>query len=451
MNEQEKLTDPEVLRHIALDFRQMTSFMQDPLIFERANGVHLWDIHDKHYYDGLSGSFVVAVGHGNRRVKDAIIEQMERISFAPMLHGTNPKAIILSELLARLTPGDLSVVKLLCSGSEATEASMKLCRQYWKQAGKPSKYKIISRYHGYHGSTLGATAASGTPSRRVAFEPLPAGFVHVPTVHCYRCPYGHRYPDCEVFCVEHLRHVIEMESPDTVAALIVEPIGNTGGILVPPPDYLPRLRQVCDRYDVLLIFDELITGMGRTGQMFAAQTFDVTPDILCLGKGLSSGYAPLAATVWSERIQEAFLGPEEAGIEFGHGHTFGNNPISAAAGLANVSEIIDRDMIGNTRLMGEHLRMRLEEMTSCGIIGEVRGKGLLWGVELVKDPVSREPFSVDVRIGKRIGAEAQARGLILRHDPNWIAIAPPLIVTEEELDDMCGILAESINTVLERV
>ena len=451
MYDRERLTDPDVLKHSVLDFRQMSAFVQNPLIMERAEGVHYWDIHGKHYYDGLSGIFVVAVGHGNRRVIDAMKAQMERLCFAPPLHGTNAPAVEFADTLAGLAPGDLNTVKLLSSGSEATETAMKLAKQYWKQAGCPTKYKFITRYWGYHGATMGAMAATGTPARRAPFEPLPAGFVHIPTVHCYRCPYGRAYPDCGVFCAEFLRQVIALEGPETVAGVMVEPIGNTGGILVPPPEYLRVLREICDEFNVLLIFDEMITGMGRTGRMFAAETFDVTPDILCLGKGLSSGYAPLAATIWSDRIQSAFWGPEEAGIEFGHGHTFAGNPLSATAGLAAVSEILERDLVGAAQRQGARLQARLLRMAECGIFGEVRGKGLLWGVELVKDTATREPFPADVHIGKRIGAEAEERGLIIRHDPDWIALAPPLITTDEELDAMCDILEESIDAALSRV
>jgi adenosylmethionine-8-amino-7-oxononanoate aminotransferase len=451
MLDRSRLTDPEVLRHTVLDFRQMSAFVQNPLILERAEGVHYWDIHGKHYWDGLSGIFVVAVGHRNRRVIAALQAQMEKLCFAPPLHGTNVPAIELCELLARLAPGELNIVKLLSSGSEATETAMKLCRQFWKQAGRPTKFKIISRYHGYHGATLGAMAATGTPKRRIPFEPLPAGFIHIPTVHCYRCPYGREYPACGVFCAEFLRQIIALEGPETVAAVIVEPIGNTGGILTPPPEYLPTLRRICDEFDVLLIFDEMITGMGRTGWMFAAETYGVTPDILCLGKGLSSGYAPLAATIWNERIQAAFWGPEEAGIEFGHGHTFAGNPLSATAGLAATQEILERDLLANARTVGAHLRARLEGMRRHGIVGEIRGAGLLWGVELVKDPATKEPFPPEVRIGKRIGAEAQERGLIIRHDPDWIALAPPLITTIEEADAMADILEASIQAVLARL
>ena len=448
---QPKLTDPEVLRHNVLAFRQMSTFVREPLVFERGEGVYLWDVEGRRYLDALSGIFVVAVGHHNRRVLDAMQAQMERLCFAPMFHGTNPPAIQLAELLAELAPGDLDSVMLLSSGSEATETAMKLCRQYWKQVGRPTKYKVISRYYGYHGATLGAMAASGTPSRRTPFEPMPAGYVRVPTVHCYRCPFGRVYPECGLFCADYVRQVIELEGPETVAALIVEPIGNTGGILVPPPEYLPRLRQICDDLDVLLILDEMITGMGRTGAMFAAEVFGVTPDLLCLGKGLASGYAPLAATIWSARLQEAFWGAEEANIEFGHGQTYGGNPLSATAGYASIREILDCDLIGNARRMGALLAQRLREMDRHGIMGEIRGKGLLWGVELVQDKATKAPFAAELRIGKRIGAEAQARGLIIRHDPDWFAIAPPLTVTEAEIDEICDLLAASIDAVMDRL
>lgn len=441
---------PQVLRHCTPDLQPMQAFLEHPLIFDRAEGVHLWDVDGAHYWDGLSGVFVAAVGHRNRRVIDALTAQMERLSFSPPLHGTNTQAVRLSALLADLAPGDLNVVKLLSSGSEATETAMKLCRQYWKQAGVPTKYKVISRYYGYHGATLGAMAASGTPARRMPYEPLPAGYVHVPTVHCYRCPFAREYPACDVFCAEYVRQVIALEGPETVAAVIVEPIGNTGGILTPPPEYLPRLREICDAFDVLLIFDEMITGMGRTGRMFAAETYGVTPDILCLGKGLSSGYAPLAATVWSDRIQEAFLGPADAGLEFGDAHTFSGHPLAATAGLACIAEILERDLLENARAMCERLEARLRAMGErYGIFGEVRGKGLLWGVELARDPATREAFPDETAIGHRIGREAQRRGLILRHDTHWLAMAPPLVTTADELDAMCDILEQAVASTLD--
>jgi len=426
--------------------------VRDPLIFDHAEGVHIWDVDGKHYLDGLSGVFVAALGHRYPRIIAAIHEQLEKLTFAAPLHGTNRPAVAFCEYLASLTPGDLNTVKLASSGSEATETAMKVARQFWKQSGHPTKFKVISRYYGYHGATLGGMAASGTPKRRVPFEPLPAGFVHIPTCHCYRCPYQKSYPECGVFCAEYLRQVIALEGPETVSAVIVEPIGNTGGILVPPPEYLPKLRQICDEFNVLLIFDEMITGMGRTGQLFGAQTFGVIPDIMCLGKGISSGYAPLAATVWNERVAQAFWGPEEANLEFGHGHTFAGNPLSAAVGMAVTHEIVEQELPARARELGAYLEARLRAFgEQCGIFGEVRGKGLLWGIELVRDGVTREAFPESTAIGVRIGKRALERGLITRYDPQWIAFAPPLVTTKTELDEMLAIFESSVSDVLAEI
>jgi len=443
---------PDTVRHSVVDFRQMSVFVRDPLIFDHAEGVHIWDVDGKHYLDGLSGVFVAALGHRYPRIIAAIHEQLEKLTFAAPLHGTNRPAVAFCEYLASLTPGDLNTVKLASSGSEATETAMKVARQFWKQSGHPTKFKVISRYYGYHGATLGGMAASGTPKRRVPFEPLPAGFVHIPTCHCYRCPYQKSYPECGVFCAEYLRQVIALEGPETVSAVIVEPIGNTGGILVPPPEYLPKLRQICDEFNVLLIFDEMITGMGRTGQLFGAQTFVVIPDIMCLGKGISSGYAPLAATVWNERVAQAFWGPEEANLEFGHGHTFAGNPLSAAVGMAVTHEIVEQELPARARELGAYLEARLRAFgEQCGIFGEVRGKGLLWGIELVRDGVTREAFPESTAIGVRIGKRALERGLITRYDPQWIAFAPPLVTTKTELDEMLAIFESSVSDVLAEI
>lgn len=443
--------DPDLLRHIVLDFKQMSEFVKDPLVIEHADGVRYWDVDGKCYLDGLSGVFVVNLGHNNRGIIEAIRAQQERISFAPPLHATSPVAVELAARIAEVAPGDLNTVKLLDSGSEATEAAMKLARQYHRQSGHPGKYKIISRYHGYHGATFGALAATGATRRRWQFEPFPPGFIHVQTAHCYRCPYRLTYPACDVLCARIVRDVIEMEGPETVAAFIVEPIGNTGGIITPPDEYFPILREICDEFNVLLIFDEMITGFGRTGRMWGADTFSVVPDIICMGKGITGGYAPLSAIAFSDKIESAFWGPGDAGIEFSHGHTYAGNPISAAAGLEAIRQVVELDLPGRARELGAFLQQRLLELSRFGIVGEVRGKGLLLGVELVKDPNTKEPFSKETRVGTQIGQEALRRGLIIRFDPDWFALAPPLVVTKNEIDEMMEILDDSIGTVLERL
>jgi len=247
--------------------------------------------------------------------------------------------------------------------------------------------------------------------------------------------------------VEQFDRVIDMEGPETVAAVIIEPISNTGGITTPTPDYLPRLREICDRHNVLLIFDEIITGFGRTGQMFAAQTFGVLPDLICMGKGMGSGYGPLAALAFRDHVAAAFWGEEES-IAFSHGHTFGGNPLSSAAGVAAISEIIERDLCANARHIGAHLRTRSEELKPLNVITDVRGKGLLIGLGLARDASAGVPFAPDVRFGQRVAARALTKGLILRADPDWIALAPPLVTTREEADLLFDLLAASLREEL---
>jgi len=294
---------------------------------------------------------------------------------------------------------------------------------------------------------MGSLSASGLKSRRSVNEPLAPGFIHVFPPTCYRCPFGQEYHRCGTLCATLVGDVIDMEDADTVAAVIVEPIGHTGGIIDPPEEYLPILREVCDRNNVLLIFDEIITGAGRTGQMFAAQTFGVLPDILCLGKGLSGGYAPLSALLCRDHIANAFWGdlPENPG--FVEGHTYEGNPVSCAAGIAALQEILERDLCGNARRMGERLRAGLERLRRYGVIGDIRGKGLFLGIELVKDTATKERFSVP--IGTLIGRRCMENGLITRFDPHWLALGPPLIVTEEDIDQILAILDRSMGQVLE--
>ncbi len=434
------LPSEQDLRHIVLDLRQMKSFAQDPLVIERADGVWYWDTEGHKILDCLSGIFVANVGHNNRRIIEALKAQLDRLAFAPPLHATNLPALELAKLVAEVTPGDLDTVKLLSGGSEATEAAMKLARQYHRQTGNPAKYKVIARYLGYHGATMGALGATGTPARKTVFEPALEGFLHVPPPTCYRCPYGLTYSSCNLLCAHMFEQVIEGEGASTISAIILEPIGNTGGIITPPDEYLPIIRDACDRHNVLLIFDEIITGFGRTGNMFAAQTFGVTPDILCMGKGMSGGYAPLAALAYCDRVADAFWGEE--GTEFAHGHTYGGNPISATAGLMSIREILDRNLCQRALEMGACLREELKRIEALGVVGEIRGKGLLLGIEFVQDPATRQQF--DNRFGVAVGNRALRKGVLLRYDPHWLAFAPPLIIEREQLVHAVDLLGESI-------
>lgn len=440
-------TEEQFLRQIFIR-SQMTDFVRNPLLMARAEGVWYEDVNGKRYLDALSGIYVVGVGHGNRRIIDAVKEQMELMSFSPVMHGSNPGAVRLANRLAELAPGDLNGVKLLSGGSEATEAAIKMARQYHRLTGNGGKYKIISRYHSWHGSTLGSLSASGLSSRRASSEPLAPGFIHVFPPTCYRCPFGKEYPSCDITCATLIEDVIECEDPSTVAAVMVEPIGHTGGIIEPPEEYLPQLRELCDRHNVLLIFDEIINGGGRTGEMFAAETFGVTPDLLCLGKGISGGIAPLAALICREHIRDAFWGDSAENPGFVEGHTFEGNPLAAAAGLATIDEIIDRDLCANARAMGERLRSGLAQLgEKHGIIGDIRGRGLFIGIELVADPATKARF--DPPIGVTIGKQALANGLLMRFDPHWIAFGPALTITADEIDEIISRLDITITEVLQ--
>jgi adenosylmethionine-8-amino-7-oxononanoate aminotransferase len=441
-------TEEQFLRHIFVR-DQMAEWSKQPLIMAKADGVLYWDVHGKRYLDALSGIYVVSVGHNNRRVIDAIHKQLDTLCFSPPMHGTNPVAVQLANLLAELAPGDLSAVKFQCGGAEVTEAAIKLARQYHKLTGSPGRYKIISRYLAWHGSTLGSLSASGLKSRKTVNEPLAPGFLHVFPPTCYRCPFGKEYPSCEISCATLIGDVIEMEDPDTVAAVMVEPIGHTGGIIDPPREYLPILREICDRHNVLLIFDEIITGAGRTGHLFAAETFGVVPDILCTAKGLSGGYAPLSAMICRKPIADVFWGPVSENPGFVEGHTFEGNPISCAAGLAVLQEILERDLCGNARKQGEHLRAGFQRLADkYGVIGDIRGKGLLQGIEFVRDRRTKERFAANPGFGVRVGRRALQNGLLCRFDPHWIAFGPPLISTTEQIEEMVALLDRSLGEVL---
>jgi adenosylmethionine-8-amino-7-oxononanoate aminotransferase len=409
-------------------------------------------VNGKEYLDALSGIYVANVGHNNRRVIEAVKEQYDRLTFSPPMHGTNAVAVQLANLLAEIAPGDLNTVKFQCGGSEVTEAAIKMARQYHQLTGNPRKFKIISRYWSWHGSTFGSLSASGLTSRRSVNEPLAGGFVHVFPPTCYRCPFGMEYPTCDITCCSLIGDVIDLEGPETVAAVLVEPIGHTGGIIDPPPEYLPMLREICDRHNVLLVFDEIITGMGRTGRMFAAETFGVVPDMLCIGKGLAGGYAPLSALICRDHVARAFWGDAPANPGFVEGHTFEGNPISCAAGIACIREILERDLCANARAMGARLRVGLERLRDqFPIIGDIRGKGLFLGIEFVRDRATKERFPPETPIGQLIGRRALDNGLLTRFDPHWMAFGPPLVAQENDVDQMLEILSQCIEQSLATV
>ena len=439
-----------LLRRTFLDFQQTSQFLQDPLILERGEGLYCWDSEGKRYYDAIGGIFVAILGHRPPRVVEAMRRQMDRLTFAAPLHGISDVTLDFVEKLGSVTPGNLKYVKPFSGGSESIEAAMKFARQYHKQTGNPGKFKYVSVYLSYHGGTLAATAAGGGAKRKSKFEPLMGGFLKVPSPLQYR----DRFPSWEAtcrFCAQMFEDVIVNEDPDTVAAVILEPICNTGGMITPTDEYFQMLRDICTRHNVLLIFDEVLAGIARTGDFFCAQTFGVTPDIICAGKALSSGMIPIGAMMAREDMADAFYGPAEEGIQFAHGHTFAGNPLACAAGIATIDEIVENELALKARRLGERLEERLEGLKRHGVIREVRGKGTLRGVELVRDATTMEPFPEGRKLGLAMKKTALDNGLIMRIDADWFAVSPPLIADESDIDYLCDLIERSLLDALEVV
>jgi adenosylmethionine-8-amino-7-oxononanoate aminotransferase len=444
-----KLSERQIalLKHTFIDFQQTSEFLKNPLIIDRADGLYYWDTTGKKYFDAIGGIFVAVLGYRHPKLLAAMQSQMEKITFAPPLHGTTSVTLDFIEKLAGVTPGNLNYVKAFSGGSEAIECAIKFVRQYFKQTGYPHKYKFISRYYGYHGGTFGAMAASGTGVRKTKFEPQMAGFLKVFPPNYYRDRFD-TWEACNRFSAQAFEDIIIHEDPSTVAGVIVEPVGNTGGIITPTDEYFNILRDICNRHNVVLIFDEVITGIAKTGAMFAAQKFGVTPDIICCGKGISSGMLPLGAMIAREDMADAFYGMPEDDIQFAHGHTFAGNPLASAVGIAVLDEVIENHLADKAQSLGEYLVEKLQKLLSFGVVREIRGKGILRGIELVRDTRSMAPFP---ELGTALKTCALKNGLILRVDPTWFAVAPPLIAEKSDIDEMCERIEKSLVDALEMV
>lgn len=430
-----------------VDYLANSEFMERPLVVERAEGLYYWDTEGKRYFDAIGGIFVAVLGHRHPRVMEAMRRQMEKVTFAPPLASVTNILLDFVEKLGNVSPGDLQFVKPYSGGSEAVESALKFTRQYYKQTGKPTKYKFVSRYYGYHGGTFGGMGASGTGARKSKFEPQMNGFLKVFPPTFYRDQFS-SWEEANRFAARSFEDIIIHEDPDTVAGVLIEPIGNTGGIITPTDEYFQIIREICSRHDVLLILDEVITGFAKTGNMFASQTFGVTPDIICTGKGLSSGAIPLGAMIARKQMGQAFQGKAEEGRQFAHGHTFAGNPLACAVGIAVIDEILEQDLCRKAVRLGEHLRDKLACLKKYGVVREIRGKGILVGVELVKDTKSMLPFP---QLGNELKKTSLENGIILRVDPSWFAVAPPLIAEEEDLDEMCDLIDLSLRAALNRV
>jgi adenosylmethionine-8-amino-7-oxononanoate aminotransferase len=430
-----------------IDYLATSEFLENPLVIDSAEGLYYWDMEGKRYFDAIGGIFVASLGHKHPRLMQATRDQMEKITFAPPLISTTNVTLDFVEKLGEVAPGNLKFVKPLSGGSEAIESALKFTRQYYKQTGRPNKYKFVSRYYAYHGGTFGGMGASGTGPRKSKFEPQMDGFLKVFPPSFYRDRFS-SWEEANRFAAHSVEDVILHEDPHTVAGVLVEPIGNTGGMITPTEEYFQIIREACDRHDVLLIFDEVITGFGKTGNMFAAETFGVMPDIICTGKGISSGVFPLGAMIARADMADAFRGRPEENLHFAHGHTFAGNPLACAVGLAVLSEIVEKDLCAKARSNGDYLRDRLTCLKKFGVVREIRGRGILLGVELVRDTRSMQPFP---ELGRELKRTALEQGIILRIDPSWFAVAPALIAEQHDLEEMCDLIERSLSTALNRV
>lgn len=436
-----------LIKHTFLDFTQTSEFLKYPVIISKAEGLHYWDTEGRKYFDAIGGIFVASLGHLHPRVMEAMRRQMEKATFVPPLHSISDVALEFVKKIGSVTSYDLNFVKPFSGGSESTESAMKFVRQYFKQSGHPGKYKIISAYLGYHGSTAGAMAASGTGKRKTPFEPQMGGFIKVFLPISFRDRFSD-WDECNRFAAQIVEDVIIHEDPETVAAIMMEPISNTGGIATPTEEYFQILRRICDKYNVVLIFDEIITGVGKTGSMFAYQTFNVLPDIVCSGKALTSGAIPIGTMIAREHFAEAFWGPLEKNVQFAHGNTFAGNPLACAAAIAVIDEIVEKRLDLKARENGTYLRSKLETLKQYEVVREVRGKGILLGVELVKDLKAKTPFP---ELGTALKHTALKNGLIMRIDPNWFAVAPALIAEKSDIDEMFALIEKSLKEALDLV
>jgi adenosylmethionine-8-amino-7-oxononanoate aminotransferase len=435
-------------RHLWMHFTPLGAFAETEVpIIARGEGCYVWDQHGKRYLDGLSGLFTVQAGHGRVELGEAASRQAATLGYFPVWSFAHEPAIELAARLAALAPGDLNRVFLTPSGGEAIDTAIKLARQYFKLVGQPSRTKVISRYLAYHGTSIGALSVTGVPSIKTPFEPLMPGAIKVQTPYRYRCHDCRHLDACTLRCAEDLAMRIEMEGPESVAAVFMEPLQNTGGAFAPPPGYWARVREICDQYGVLLVSDEVICAFGRLGHMFGSDRYGYQPDLITFAKGATSGYAPLGGVIISDRIAEPFL--EDPNL-FLHGQTFGAHPVCCAVANANIELLEREDLCGNVLANEDRFTQLLDGLREVPLVGDVRGDGYFRAIELVSDQSTRGSFTPEESkwlLRGYLSPRLYEAGLICRADDRAepvITLAPPLIAGEQEL----SFIAETLRSVL---
>jgi adenosylmethionine-8-amino-7-oxononanoate aminotransferase len=445
------LLQEQARRHLWMHFTRMGAYEDHEIpIIVKGDGCYVWDQHGKRYLDGLSALFCVNIGHGRADVAQAGADQAKELGFFTNWSYAHPRAIELAARVASLAPGDLNRVFFTSGGGEAVESALKLARQYHKLTGNPTKHKVIAREIAYHGTTLGALSATGITSLRQPFEPLTPGGCHVPNTNTYRLPAGLS----EFDLVEKIAERIEFEGPDTVAAVILEPVQNAGGCFTPPEGYFARVREICDEYNVLFISDEVICSWGRLGHWFGAQRFGYQPDMITTAKGITSAYAPMGAVIASDRVAEPFM---QGHNNFTHGFTFGGHPMAAAVAMANIDVFENEQILENVRTNEATLRSMLEGLRDLPIVGDVRGAGYFQAIELVKDKETKESFNheeSETLLRGFLSGELYRRGLICRADDRGdpvIQLSPPLIAGPEQFAEIESVLRPVLTEAGERM
>ena len=449
-------SDPEMQRlareHLWMHFTRMGAFGPDhdvPII-TRGEGCYVWDDKGNRYLDGLSALFCVNSGHGRAELGDAMAAQVRELDFVTIWSYAHPKAIELAARIASLAPGDLNHVFFTNSGSEAVESALKLARNYHRLRGKGAKHKLIAREIAYHGTTLGALSATGITSLRSQFEPLAPGACHVPNTDSYRWP-ADRDP---LWAADKIEERILFEDPDTVAAVILEPLQNAGGCLPPQEGYFQRVREICDRHDVLLISDEVICAWGRLGHYFGCDRYGYMPDIVTSAKALTSAYAPMGAMIATDKVYEPF---KEDTATFAHGSTFAGHPVAAAAALANLDVFEREDICGHVLAKQDEFRASLESLYDLPIVGDVRGDGFFYAIELVRDKETKESFddeASEALLRGFLSGELYRRGLICRADDRGdpvVQLAPPLIADTEQFEEIVAVLRPVLSEAYDRM
>jgi adenosylmethionine-8-amino-7-oxononanoate aminotransferase len=438
-------------RHLWMHFTRMSAYADHEIpIIVRGEGCYVYDEHGKRYLDGLSALFCVNIGHGRADVVQAGADQAKELGFYTNWTFAHPRAIELAARIAELAPGDLNRVFFTSGGSEAVESAIKLSRQYHKVTGNPLKTKFIAREVAYHGTSMGALAATGITGLRAPFEPLMPGGCHVPNTNTFRMPHG--YSEAEL--ADAVAEKIEFEGPETVAAVIMEPVQNAGGCFVPPEGYWQRIREICDKYNVLLISDEVICAWGRLGEWFGAERFGYAPDLITTAKGLTSAYAPMGALIASDKVAEPFL---EGHNSFTHGFTFAGHPVCSAIALANLDVMENEGVIENVRNNEGAFREMLDSLRDIPIVGDVRGTGYFHAIELVKDQDSDAQWTdeeSETLLRGFLSGELYERGLICRADDRGdpvIQLSPPLIAGPSQFDEMESILRPVLTEAGERM